>query len=1276
MNIQNDNNELPYIYDPNTNLKILIDTGSTRSFIKKSLGFKSFKTNLIKEPFEVATAHGVSKENYSCKLPLLGKKLTKFYLFDFHKSFDLLLGLDSIKDLKINLDFINNKLICCNERIPILYLNTETDVLNTKSKDVSVKEMSSYHIQARTSQIVKIKIKGKNNDEGLLSYKNMDGLEIPQCIVTVREGEAYCPIINNTTENKRLTLKPLELETLNNYNIFQTNTFTKNQENKINLNMINHKNEKPRLDLSKIRVDHMNSEEKNAIIRLVEEYSDIFYVEGDNLTFTNQIKHVIRTTDDIPVYSKNYRYPEIYKDEVNNQIEDMLKQKIIQPSHSPWNSPVWIVPKKQDASGKQKFRLVIDFRGLNSKTIDDRFPLPNITDILDKLGRSQYFTTLDLTSGFHQVEMDPSSVEKTAFSTETGHYEFLRMAFGLKNSPPTFQRIMNNILRGIQNETCLVYLDDIIIYSTSLQEHTERLRDVFERLRNANFKIQLDKTEFLRKEVAYLGHIVTAEGVKPNPDKVKAIKCYPIPKTTKEIKGFLGLLGYYRKFIKSFANITKPFTNCLKKGAKIDINNPEYIHCFETCKNILSNEPLLQYPDFEKEFNLTTDASNFAIGAILSQKKNGADLPIAYASRTLNDSEVNYSAIEKELLAIVWATKYFRPYLYGRKFKIFSDHKPLQWLFSVKEPNSKLLRWRLKLEEYDYQIMYKKGKLNQNADALSRIQLNITDNSPKITDTTINEDSLHAISDSANLISKYFPELEENQSMIANLDETEDIFSDMEIMEDSDQTVHSNYEGNTVTEIPILDEPVNFGKHQIILSLIKYEPQKVKIQKLFKNNKTRLIVEISENNFDNDIVKFIKEYLEPNIKYSLYFEGDFYEKFATCLARSFKSSQLWLVKCTTKLLDIENEDEIQEIINNYHTGKTNHRGVQETYEKIKRKYYWPNIKNYVQNFINNCDICLKTKYERTPLRLEMNLTPTASRPLQTIHVDSLSLDKQKFLSIVDSFSRYAQVYRIAGAQAAEIVDKLLNYFAHHGIPEVIISDNGTEFNNKLVKELMDLHKIKIHFISTQHPASNGMGERLHSTLIEHIRLLNNQPEFKNESIENKVKYAIIAYNNSIHSVTKLTPFEVLYGHINSNSILDIDIGRQFISDYITTHKEKTRKLYDHIRETNQVTKENIQAKRNINKEPLPEIPTDVYIKTVQKQSKTKNKYNKEQMTSVNPERKTGKIEGRHHNTKQKIHLSKIKRPRKINVIPQSNSSVNPVPGPSCSSKEPPQKQPK
>jgi hypothetical protein len=527
------------------------------------------------------------------------------------------------------------------------------------------------NLPSNTVSRIKIPVTTRTGDI-LIPCQNIQNCFIPETVTTSSEYFADVEIYNNSSTDINFTmLYPIESTPVkDNFHLYNATVHDINTNINIQID-----------DL--IRTDHMNSEEKNELLKLCRKYKDIFYIEKTQLSFTNQIKHQIKTSDENPVFQKSYRYPFIHKQEVQNQINEMLNQNIIRPSSSPWSSPIWIVPKKADASGKKKWRIVVDFRKLNNKTTEDRYPIPNINDILDKLGKCNYFSTIDMKSGFHQIEMCEEDIPKTAFNVENGHFEFVRMPFGLKNAPATFQRVMDNVLNGLQNEICLVYLDDVIVFSTSLQEHIVNLRQVFQRLREANLKIQLEKSEFLKKETAYLGHIIKTDGIKPNPGKILCIKNFPMPKTKKEIKSFLGLLGYYRKFVPNFADVTKPLTNCLKKNSKINFNS-EYCQCFENCKNLLLNEPILKYPDFSEPFNLSTDASQVAIGAILSQGKPGQDRPIAYASRTLNDAESKYSTIEPELLAIVWATKYFRPYLYGRKFLIYSDHKPLLPHFLLK----------------------------------------------------------------------------------------------------------------------------------------------------------------------------------------------------------------------------------------------------------------------------------------------------------------------------------------------------------------------------------------------------------------------------------------------------------------------------------------------------------------------------------------------------------------------------------------------------------------
>jgi hypothetical protein len=456
-------------------------------------------------------------------------------------------------------------------------------------------------------------------------------------LYTVKEGKAKIRINSHDC----LIINPVPMEIDDDFEIVET------QRNAKQIREI--KNEIPSL----LRTNHMNEEEKNTILNLVLEYPEIIIREKDNLTATKLLKHKINTKTDTPIYTRNYRYPQIYKNDVKIEIDKLLKNKIIRHSNSPYNSPIWVVPKKADASGKRKIRMVIDYRKLNNETIDDKFPLPNIEDLFGKIGRANYFSAIDLASGFHQIELEEDSIPKTAFSTEDDHFGFLRMPFRLKNAPPTFQRAMNIIFSNVPHE--LVYMDDIIIFSDNLNEHVKHLRQVFELLKKHNLRMQLDKTEFCKRELLFLGHIISEEGIKPNPQKLKAIREFPIPKTTKQIKQFLGLTGYYRKMIKNYAKIARPITAMLRNDMKINPEDHEYVKAINELKTMLQNNPILKLPDFNKQFTLTTDASNYTIGAVLSQNFDNRDLPIAYASRTLNKHEERLSTIEKELLAIIWA---------------------------------------------------------------------------------------------------------------------------------------------------------------------------------------------------------------------------------------------------------------------------------------------------------------------------------------------------------------------------------------------------------------------------------------------------------------------------------------------------------------------------------------------------------------------------------------------------------------------------------------------
>lgn len=990
-------------------------------------------------------------------------------------------------------------------------------------------------IPANSTKILKVPINLQDGD-AIIPEQIISKCIIKDCLTTVANNRGFLEVANPTQHDLIFSMDhAVQADT---YNIQCTST--ENSRHDPQFSVIDPTRAKE--VISRLRTDHLNKEERINLETLCNKYADIFYIEGEALTFTNKIKHRIRTTDEVPVYSKSYRYPYIHRDEVRDQIGKMLTQGIIRPSESAWSSPIWVVPKKADASGKTKWRLVVDFRKLNEKTYDDKYPIPNINDVLDKLGNCQYFTTLDLASGFYQVEMDPADIPKTAFNVENGHYEFLRMPMGLKNSPSTFQRVMDNVLKDLQNTICLVYLDDIIVFSTSLQEHMTNLEKVFQKLRDSNFKIQLDKSEFLKLETSYLGHVITKDGIKPNPDKIIAIQNYPIPTTPKEIKQFLGLVGYYRKFIPDFARITKPLTQCLKKGRKVVINS-DYTESFEKCKSLITNDPILQYPDFSKDFILTTDASNFALGAILSQGPIGADKPVCYASRTLNESEINYSTIEKELLAIVWATKYFRPYLFGRKFKIITDHKPLQWVMSLKEPNSRLTRWKLKLSEYDFTVIYRKGSSNTNADALSRIQINN----------------------------------EETSSMVANA-------SDRPPSRSNSATIsaHTSQE-NPILEIPIVDVPLNKFHRQIHITVVGDIKKRPTASKPFETH-TRTSVQVSNSNLETDIINVIKEYVSPKVKTALLINPPLamYD-IIPIIQKKFKSSSMNLVLAKREVENVKDYLRQQEIIKHYHDGKNNHRGINECYLALSHRYYWPKMKDEITKFINNCTVCGQAKYDRHPINQQFKVVPPASKPFETVHIDLLTIQTEKYLTIVDVFSKYAQAYHIRDGTAVSIVQALLKFCTHHGLPLTIVSDNGTEFTNQLFSEFISMHKITHHKTLPHAPNDNGIVERFHSTLLEHLRIL--KLTHKGEDVVNLVPYGILAYNSTIHSFTKCRPIDIITGHFDPRDPFEVDLGNHLMQQYTQDHREKMKLVYDLINESSLADRTNIIENRNKSREP-------------------------------------------------------------------------------------------
>lgn len=808
-------------------------------------------------------------------------------------------------------------------------------------------------------------------------------------------------------------------------------------------------------------INFMHDPPKTRLVELLQLYQPLFDITS-TLPYTGDITHTIELTNDKPVHKKQYRYPNSQIPEIKRQITELINNKIIQESKSPWNSPIIIVNKKNDESGQKKFRMVIDYRELNAKTIDDRFPVPNIEELLDQLHECKYFSVIDLKSGFHQVRMNQTDIEKTAFSVLGNHYEFKRMPFGLKNAPSTFLRLMNRTLGKLIGHICLCYMDDIIVYSKTKDEHLKHLKEIFEILQESNMRIQMDKCKFMKREIKFLGHIVNGNGIQPDPDKVEAIKKIIIPKTTKQIKQFLGLIGYYRKFIKNFAQITKPMSKLLKKGATINTNDIEYQDCFEKSKLILTTKPILEYPDFNKTFRITTDASDYALGAILSH--NDTDNPIAYASRTLNEAETKYDATNKELLAIVWACKHFRPYLYGKRFEIYTDHRPLEWLMSLKDPSSKLVRWRLKLSEFDFNINYKKGTTNNNADALSRLEINNTETE----EVTLPETQTSIEDFKTQVIFK-----------IGKQRKSDKPNRTIETINGNTRYTYEKPKYDMKSIQPIMSNILLKRKGNIAIQCDDSTAKTIaKWKTTIARNKQTNICRVKEEQQQLQTIMDVQQQTLPTMEMQEHKIEEQHEQNPTAQAEENQTTQLIQ---SSEIEIVTNPIKQLEIIMETHY--TNHRGITENLAQIKRKFKFANVKEMVTAFVNKCDICNRMKYDRNPIQMEQQLTTTARKPNERIHIDTFSLRSRQFLTIIDGFSRFASAYELPTRESIKVINILKKHFSQEGIPETLISDCATEFTSETFKKFKEKFGFGHHITTPKASTGNAIIERL--TLTEH-----------------------------------------------------------------------------------------------------------------------------------------------------------------------------------------------
>ena len=476
--------------------------------------------------------------------------------------------------------------------------------------------------------------------------------------------------------------------------------------------------------------ERLQPEQRKQLEELVGEYQDITAINFSQLKDSAKgFVHEVDTGESRPIKQAPYRTNPVYRDWAKTEIAKLLKGGVITYSKSPWASPIVIVPKKEividPITGERKEitapRLCVDYRELNKVTVTDGLPMPLVEDLLEMVGEDpEFFSSLDLITGYHQVWLSEDARKKSAFVTQDGQYEYLRMPFGMCNAPATFQRIMNTIFEDLIGKCVTVYIDDIQLYTKTFKEHLYYLEEIFQRLRKHGFYLKAKKCTLATHEMKYLGFIVNKQGIVADPSKIEAMTSFRRPTHISGVRAFLGLIRFYRRFIPDCSKITYPLNVLLRNNGNFHWGNDQE-EAYQTIIKKLTQTPVLKRPEWDKPFTLCTDGSSIGLGAVLSQKdKQGRERVIAYASKGTNDAEANYEATKLECLAVKWAIGHFHHYLIGRHFTLITDHSALQWLFKRPNPTGIYARWIMKLQEYDFKVIHRPGKQIPHVDALSR----------------------------------------------------------------------------------------------------------------------------------------------------------------------------------------------------------------------------------------------------------------------------------------------------------------------------------------------------------------------------------------------------------------------------------------------------------------------------------------------------------------------------------------------------------------------------